>query len=86
MRPWRYWKKDMFEILLVRPCAICGIKLTRQEATVDHIIPRSLGGLNTADNYQITCKPCNDRKGNGSLGSILVSDKFIAELPIMNNN
>jgi hypothetical protein len=33
--------------------------------TVDHIIPKSLGGENHMDNYQPMCAPCNFRKGNG---------------------
>jgi hypothetical protein len=33
--------------------------------TVDHIIPKSLGGLNHIDNYQPMCFPCNNKKGNG---------------------
>lgn len=33
--------------------------------TVDHIIPRSLGGANNIDNYQPMCAPCNFAKGNG---------------------
>jgi hypothetical protein len=33
--------------------------------TVDHIIPRSLGGEDHMDNYQPMCFPCNNKKGNG---------------------
>lgn len=33
--------------------------------TVDHIIPKSLGGKNHIDNYQPMCFPCNNKKGNG---------------------
>jgi hypothetical protein len=33
--------------------------------TVDHIIPRSLGGPDHLDNYQPMCFPCNMKKGNG---------------------
>lgn len=33
--------------------------------TVDHIQPKSLGGPNTLENYQVMCAPCNTLKGNG---------------------
>lgn len=33
--------------------------------TKDHIIPKSLGGLDTLDNLQTMCKVCNEAKGNG---------------------
>lgn len=33
--------------------------------TVDHILPKSLGGEDVLDNYQPMCSPCNSRKGNG---------------------
>jgi len=32
--------------------------------TKDHIIPKSLGGLNHLSNYQTMCKICNEEKGN----------------------
>lgn len=32
--------------------------------TKDHIIPRSLGGKNSVDNYQTMCTRCNMKKGN----------------------
>lgn len=32
--------------------------------TKDHILPKSLGGLNHIDNYQTMCTECNAKKGN----------------------
>jgi 5-methylcytosine-specific restriction endonuclease McrA len=40
-------------------CASCG----KEEQTVDHIIPLSVGGLNIIDNIQPLCKSCNCSKG-----------------------
>lgn len=30
----------------------------------DHITPHSLGGTNTPDNGRVTCRHCNQRRGN----------------------
>lgn len=41
-------------------CLHCG---TRQQLTVDHIWPVSLGGGDDPSNLQTLCRPCNSRKG-----------------------
>ncbi|MGH2481243.1 MAG: HNH endonuclease, partial [Ktedonobacteraceae bacterium] len=46
-------------------CQYCG-KHTR-ELTIDHIIPRSRGGLSTWENLVASCRACNGRKGSHSL-------------------
>jgi 5-methylcytosine-specific restriction endonuclease McrA len=43
-------------------CQYCGSK--RSGLTVDHVIPRSRGGLSVWDNIVAACAPCNRRKGN----------------------
>lgn len=54
-------------------CIYCGLKandmqkgrlLTKQDFTVDHLIPRSRGGQNTWGNTACACPVCNHRKGN----------------------
>jgi 5-methylcytosine-specific restriction endonuclease McrA len=45
-------------------CQYCGGQPGRTELTVDHIVPRSRGGLTTWDNVAAACGPCNRRKGN----------------------
>ena len=44
-------------------CQYCGEKVTRYEATYDHVVPRRLGGATRWDNIVIACLPCNQRKG-----------------------
>jgi len=44
-------------------CAICGELVALGNREVDHIVPISKGGKHTASNLQITCMPCNRRKG-----------------------
>lgn len=36
----------------------------KQRATFDHVIPRSKGGADTADNLQLAHARCNKIKGN----------------------
>lgn len=43
-------------------CQYCG-KHSR-ELTLDHVIPRSRGGLSTWENLVACCRACNGRKGN----------------------
>lgn len=45
-------------------CAYCGRKLSSRMATVDHVIPRALGGTNRLDNLRLSCRECNNIKGD----------------------
>ena len=42
-------------------CQYCG---ARSNLTVDHVIPRSKGGVSTWENIVASCAPCNRRKGD----------------------
>jgi 5-methylcytosine-specific restriction endonuclease McrA len=43
-------------------CQYCGRESTGM--TVDHVIPRSKGGLSVWENIVASCAPCNRKKGN----------------------
>jgi len=43
-------------------CRYCRRPLTRREATIDHVIPRRLGGSDDENNLVAACQPCNSRK------------------------
>lgn len=46
-------------------CGICGRPiLDMKDCTIDHIKPRSKGGMTTLDNCQLAHKACNLQKGN----------------------
>ena len=42
-------------------CMYCGRKT--QDPTIDHVIPRHLGGTHTWNNLVTACVTCNQRKG-----------------------
>lgn len=45
-------------------CQYCGTQPGRTELTIDHIVPRSRGGVTSWENVVTACGPCNRRKGN----------------------
>ena len=47
-------------------CAYCLRKLTRAEATCDHILPKWRGNAASWMNSITSCQPCNNRKGGRS--------------------
>lgn len=44
-------------------CQYCGKKIPPAKLSIDHIVPRSRGGLLTWDNVVTCCSKCNTRKG-----------------------
>ena len=49
---------------LANNCHWCKQSMTFGEATIDHVIPLSLGGINHLNNYVLSCHPCNNARGN----------------------
>ena len=45
-------------------CQYCANKFRTQELTLDHVLPRSRGGLATWENIVLACQRCNRRKAN----------------------
>jgi 5-methylcytosine-specific restriction endonuclease McrA len=45
-------------------CQYCG---SSKHLTLDHVIPRSRGGLHTWDNVVTACEKCNSKKGDKTL-------------------
>lgn len=44
-------------------CQYCGRGFPRSELTIDHVVPRSLGGTSRWDNVVCSCGRCNRKKG-----------------------
>lgn len=47
-------------------CLYCGDTAT----TIDHVVPRALGGKSTYDNCVAACQPCNSKKANKTLSQM----------------
>jgi 5-methylcytosine-specific restriction endonuclease McrA len=61
-------------------CALCGCVVTletnaKNQASVDHVIPRSAGGSEEFSNLQLLCRECNQNKGS----TIIDEDGEVAE-------
>lgn len=44
-------------------CQYCGMKVSMQGGTYDHVVPRSQGGKTVWQNIVTACGPCNAKKG-----------------------
>jgi hypothetical protein len=44
------------------PCWVCGVHVPEQEATLEHILPRSEGGSSHQDNLAISHGQCNHQR------------------------
>ena len=45
-------------------CQYCGKKVTLENGTYDHVVPRAQGGKTVWTNIVTACEPCNARKGD----------------------
>lgn len=52
------WKRDNYT------CQYCGKKPKEDECTLDHIIPKSMGGATNWTNCVLACYKCNSQKAN----------------------
>ena len=52
-------------------CQYCQRQFT--DLTIDHVIPRSRGGMHVWDNVVTACKACNHRKGGKSIAEARLS-------------
>jgi hypothetical protein len=45
-------------------CQYCGTQPGPEELTIDHVVPRSQGGISSWDNCALACVQCNTTKAN----------------------
>lgn len=48
-------------------CQYCGKKLLSNQITIDHVVPKALGGKTGFTNCVVCCKPCNIKKAAKTL-------------------
>ncbi|HLJ29205.1 MAG TPA: HNH endonuclease [Candidatus Angelobacter sp.] len=51
-------------------CQYCGVVMSSNDLTLDHVVPRSRGGSSTWENLVACCHSCNRKKGNHLLVEI----------------
>lgn len=64
--PWAEFRRKNFTTVYMRDkgrCMYCTKRLSRKEATLDHILSPSRNGLNTLENMKLSCGWCNNDKG-----------------------
>ncbi len=58
------------DFVCVHNCQYCGQLPDPDDVTMDHIHPKSKGGLSTFENCVLCCTACNLKKGNQSLARV----------------
>lgn len=62
----KFTRKNIFE-RDGNKCQYCGKKFDIRELNLDHVLPKSRGGLTTWENIVCSCTSCNARKGRRTL-------------------
>ena len=55
----RLWERDAH-------CTYCGSPMKRENSTLDHVLPKSQGGLDQPHNLVLSCERCNLTKAGRS--------------------
>ncbi len=66
MRGSSWWKQQIGQ----GRCYFCEHKFSREQLTMDHLIPLSRGGRSTKKNIVVACKQCNSLKKNLTVAEI----------------
>lgn len=71
---YRLWSESPY-------CTYCRQRLSEEEATTDHIHPKSKGGRRSPENVVLACRECNVLKGDKTKDHL---EKLIRILQIVN--
>jgi 5-methylcytosine-specific restriction endonuclease McrA len=71
-------KKLLLSVPVVRSglyCEYCGVDLLSHQRlfesfVLDHLVPRSRGGVDAAENRRVACSACDRLKGNADVQSV----------------
>lgn len=66
-------------------CSICGVELTHDNISIDHIFPRGLGGSNNFNNLRLLCRACNNKYANTAFFAYEF-EKYIYDIIRKNND
>jgi site-specific DNA-methyltransferase (adenine-specific) len=61
-------------------CNACGVEMRIFDFEVDHIVPKSKGGGDYYENYQLLCSNCNRIKGDRPMEYLRIKIKRREEL------
>lgn len=66
MQFWSSRQKELFYELeaKTKTCIYCDVVLTKENRSVDHKIPKIMGGTNQLENLEFICMPCNEKKAD----------------------
>lgn len=54
-------------------CYLCHTEFATEDLEIEHIIPRTAGGLDEPSNLALACSPCNLRKGSSFVSMLATS-------------
>ena len=80
-RKWRKLRQEVFREY-GEACSYCGFE--DSVMTVDHIIPRSKGGLDILENLLPACRKCNYSRGNRMTGGFFENLRTPPTLHVLN--
>jgi 5-methylcytosine-specific restriction protein A len=70
IRASQWWRQEIGKGV----CYHCEQKFSREELTMDHLIPVSRGGKSNKKNLVVSCKRCNSLKKNLTVAELRFSE------------